>query len=288
MRLRSAGNPAGETGVTLSTFSRFALGTALSALTGLAPALASAGSTATTIRYGVTLAGLPIGTANLNINLSDGGPYKINAAAKVGGVISLISDGRGSASASGRLTSTVPIPSAYALNSIAGKKPQTVQMALASGNITAVELQPELPPRKDRVPVTTADKHGVLDPLSAMLVPVSGNGDALEPAACRRTLPVFDGATRFDVKLSYARTENVDGKGYSGPTIVCSARYVPIAGHRPDRDQTKFMVANRDIELWLAPLKGTHVLAPFKIIVGTQIGRLTLDATRFGGSGGDD
>jgi len=274
--------------VTISILTRLASGAALGALIGLAPALAAANSATTAIRYGVTLAGLPIGTANLSINLSEGGPYKINAAAKVGGVISLISDGRGSASASGKLGSAAPVPSSYALNSIAGKKPQTVQMALSAGNITAIDLQPDLPPRKDRVPVTAADKHGVLDPLSAMLVPVAGNGDALEPAACRRTLPVFDGATRFDIKLSYARTEQVDGKGYSGPTIVCSARYVPIAGHRPNRDQTKFMESNRDIELWLAPIKGTHVLAPFKIIVGTQIGRLTLNATRFGGSGGGD
>jgi Protein of unknown function (DUF3108) len=288
MPRRSAGASAGETGVTLSHFRKFVfLGAILGTGAGMAPALASAGSATTVIRYGVTLAGLPIGTANLNISVSDGGPYKINAAAKVGGVISLISDGRGSASAAGTLGSAAPLPSSYALNSLAGKKPQTVQMALSGGNITAVELQPELPPRKDRVPVTPANRHGVLDPLSAMLVPVAG-GEALEPGACKRTLPVFDGATRFDVKLSYARTEHVDGKGYSGPSIVCSARYVPIAGHRPDRDQTKFMVANRDIELWLAPIKGTHVLAPFKIIVGTQIGRLTLDATRFGGSGGDE
>jgi len=274
--------------VTLVTFRKFALGIGMSVLAGLSTASASANSASTAIRYGVTLAGLPIGTASLNINFSEGGPYKINAAAKVGGMLSLFSDGRGSASSSGTLGSAAPLPSAYALNSIAGKKPQSVQMALSSGNITAVELQPDLPARKDRVPVTATNKRGVLDPLSAMLVPVSGSGDALEPSACRRTLPIFDGATRFDIKLSYARTEQVDGKGYSGPSIVCTARYVPIAGHRPNRDQTKFMTANHDIELWLAPIKGTHVLAPFKIIVGTQIGRLTLDATRFGGSGGDD
>ncbi len=273
----------------ISNFQKLALGgVALGAALGAAISLepASARSATTAIRYGVTLAGLPIGTATLNINFSEGGPYRINAAAKVGGVISLISDGRGSASASGTLGSGAPLPSAYALTSTAGKKPQSVQMALSGGNVTAIELQPDLPPRKDRVPITTASKHGVIDPLSALLVPVPGGSEALAPGACRRTLPIFDGATRFDIKLSYARTEQVNGKGYDGPIIVCSARYVPIAGHRPNRDQTKFMVANRDIELWLAPINDTHVLAPFKIIVGTQIGRLTLSAARFGGNEG--
>jgi hypothetical protein len=277
-----------ENGVSISTSIKICFGLCLSAVTGFSPASASADSASTGIRYAITLAGLPIGTAALNINVNEGGPYRVNASAKVGGMLSLISDGRGSASASGTLGSLTPVPSSYSLSSIAGKKPQTVQMALSGGNITAVDLQPAIPPRKDRIPVTAVNERGVLDPLSAMVIPVSGGGEALSPAACKRTLPIFDGATRFNVTLTYARTEQVDAKGYAGPTIVCSARYVPIAGHRPNRDQTKFMVANRDIELWLAPIGRTRVLAPFKIIVGTQIGRLTRDATRFGGSGGDE
>jgi hypothetical protein len=268
--------------VTISHFFRSALGASLFIATGLAPSLAAAASAKTAINYGVTLAGFPIGTANLAINLSDGGPYKIDASAKVGGLIRLISDGRGSASSSGKLGSSQVRPTAYTLTSVAGKKPQSVQMALAGGNVTALQLQPDLPPRKDRVPLTDANKHGVIDPLSAVLVPVTGSA-TLDASACRRLLPVFDGAQRFDIRLSYARTEQVSGKGYAGPAIVCSARYVPIAGHRPSRSQTKFMVDNRDIELWLAPIGETHVLAPFKIIIGTQIGRLTLTASRFGG-----
>lgn len=273
-----------ETGVTISRFYRSALCAGLISIAGLVPSLAAAASASTAIRYGVTLAGLPIGSANLNIDLNEAGPYKIDASAKVGGLMSLISDGRGTASSSGRLGSSQVRPSAFALTAVAGKKPQTVQIALAGGNVTSVQLQPALIPRKDRVPVTEANKHGVIDPLSAVLVPVTTGNDLLAASACRRTVPVFDGAQRFDIKLSYARTEQVSGKGYAGPAVVCSARYVPIAGHRPTRSQTKYMVNNRDIEIWLAPIQGTHVLAPFKIVVGTQIGRLTLTASRFGGS----
>lgn len=270
--------------MTISRFIPSVLGAGFFLLAGLTPSLASAANANTVIRYGVTLAGLPIGTANLNIAVNEGGPYKIDASAKVGGLMSLVSNGRGTASSSGRLGSSQVRPSAFALTAIAGKKPQTVQIALASGNVTNVQLQPALIPRKDRVPVTEANKHGVIDPLSAALVPVTAGNDVLAAAACRRTVPVFDGAQRFDIKLAYARTEQVSSKGYAGAAVVCSARYVPIAGHRPTRSQTKYMVDNRDIEIWLAPIQGTHVLAPFKIIVGTQIGRLTLTASRFGGS----
>lgn len=269
--------------MTISRFFRSALGAGLFIAAGLTPSLAAAASANTVIRYGVTLAGLPIGSANLTINLSEGGPYKIEGSAKVGGLISLITDGHGSASSSGRLGPSQAKPSAYAATAVSGKKPQSVQMALAGGTVTTAQLQPELPPRQDRVPVTAANKRGVIDPLSAILVPVPGPADALGPAACARTLPIFDGAQRFDIRTSYARTEQVSAKGYTGPAVVCAARYFPIAGHRPSRSQVKYMVSNRDVEIWLAPIKGTHVLAPFKIIIGTQIGRLTLTAARFGG-----
>jgi hypothetical protein len=174
-----------ETGVTISHFFRSALGAGFLITAGLAPSLAAAASAKTAIDYGVTLAGFPIGTASLAINLSEGGPYKIEASAKVGGLIKLISDGRGSASSSGRLGPSQVRPSAYTLTSVAGKKPQSVQMALAGGNVTALQLQPDLPPRKDRVPLTDANRHGVIDPLSAILVPVAG-GATLDASACRR------------------------------------------------------------------------------------------------------
>ena len=254
---------------------------------GLAPLPAFANTGALVVRYGLTLAGLPIGTATVTFHVTDHGTYSIAAAAKVGGVMSLISDGRGSANASGHLGSDRPQPSAYALNSMSGKKPQTVQLALANGAVTATDIEPPPAPRGDRIPVRAADKRGVIDPLSALLVPVAGDANALTASACRRTLPVFDGAQRFDIPLSYSRTEHVRGNGYDGAVIVCSARYVPIAGHRPEREQTKFMAANRDLEFWLAPINGTHVLAPWRIVVGTQIGRLTIDTIRYGATGSE-
>ncbi len=36
---------------------------------------------------------------------------------------------------------------------------------------------------------------------------------------------MFDGATRFNVVLSYAETRPVQKPGYVGPVLVCTARY---------------------------------------------------------------
>ncbi|MDQ0468052.1 DUF3108 domain-containing protein [Labrys wisconsinensis] len=249
-----------------------------------APALAGSGAVA--IRYAMTLAGLPIGAAALDASVAGNGAYRIKVSARVGGILSLVSDGKGAATASGRMGTAKPMPTGYALNNISGNKQQTVQMVIADGAITDVAINPDLRYRSDRVPVTEADKRGVIDPVSAMLMPVAGGGETMAPAACDRTLAVFDGAQRFDIKLAYSRMDQVASKGYSGQAVVCSARYTPISGHRPDREQTKFMAANRDMEVWLAPVAGTRVLAPARIVVGTQIGRLVIAATRFAQGGG--
>jgi hypothetical protein len=233
------------------------------------------------VRYGMTVAGLPIGNAFLTATIHDD-DYKVTASAKVGGILSLISDGKGAATASGHVGSDRPIATGYALNTVSDDKQQTVRMALSQSRITNVELRPPVPPRSDRIPVRDADKQGVIDPLSALLMPVSGTRDILAHDACTRTLPVFDGAQRFDVTLFFSRMETVRSEaGYSGPALVCSARYKPISGYRPNRGQTKFMADNKDLEIWLAPIEGTRVLAPWRIVVGTQVGRLVIEAERF-------
>ena len=98
---------------------------------------------------------------------------------------------------------------------------------------------------------------------------------------CNRILPIFDGGARFNITLSYSGTKQVKAKGYSGPAMVCSARYTPVAGHRPDKPATKFMADNRDLEVWMAPVGQTHVAAPFKISVKTMTGTAVIEALEF-------
>ena len=154
-------------------------------------------------------------------------------------------------------------------------------MALARGNVTQSEVTPPLVDMEDRVPVTAANKRGIMDPASALLMPAHASGDLTNPENCNRTLPVFDGATRFNVVLSYAETRAVEKPGYAGPVLVCSARYQAIAGHRPDRPGVRFVEENRDMSDWLAPVEGTRVLIPLRISVMTTIGTNIIEATRW-------
>jgi hypothetical protein len=149
-------------------------------------------------------------------------------------------------------------------------------MGLGGGSVRQLSAIPELSERDDRVPIKSSHKRGVMDPLSAALLPVAASGEKV----CNRTLPIFDGWTRYDIRLAYAGTKAVSVPGFKGDAVVCSARWVPVAGHREGRESTRFMADNRDLEAWFVPA-GENLMLPFKIAVQTMKGRLVVTARQF-------
>jgi hypothetical protein len=208
------------------------------------------------VSYDITLAGLPMGKADLSSSFA-GAKYEMEGRAKLTGLAMILTGGKGEASASGTLADDAP--------------PRSSSFAVVS--------KTPLEPRPDRVPVKAADKRGVVDPMSALLMPAVASKNLTDPANCDRTIPVFDGASRMNVVLSYGETKNVEVPGYSGPVLVCNARYVPISGHRSERPATKFMQENKDISVWLAPVEGPRLLFPLKVSVRTMIGMGEMQAS---------
>lgn len=229
-------------------------------------------------RYEVSLLGLTLGTANL-VGGFDAGGYKLDAIAKMTGLIGGFTGGRGSGASSGSISGGKPVPAAFAINSANSSESRTVRMALDGGSVAAVEIEPPIDAKPDRVPLNDSHKRNIVDPLSAFIMPIDAKGGSA--AACNRTLAIFDGAARYDIKLSYSGTRQVKLEGYSGPVSVCQARYVPIAGHRALRPSTKFMAENKDISAWLAPVAGTNVMVPVRISVKTMIGTAVIEASMF-------
>ncbi|KAB1071138.1 DUF3108 domain-containing protein [Methylobacterium planeticum] len=247
------------------------------------PRLARVVPAAVSVDYGVNLAGIPIGTAHL-AGAFEGARYRMDVSAQLTGLVGAITGGMGSARSSGTIAAG-PQPSTFSIATRTANSGIAVRMALARGNVVQSEVTPPLIDMGDRVPVTAANKRGVMDPASALLMPAQARGDLTDPENCNRTLPVFDGATRFNVVLSYAETRAVEKPGYSGPVLVCNARYQAVAGHRPDRPGVRFMEENRDMSVWLAPVDGTRVLLPMRIAVRTTLGTNIIEATRWVRSG---
>lgn len=230
--------------------------------------------------YTITLAGLSIGKASLAGSVTQEG-YTLNMSAGLTGLVGAISKGSGNGTSRGSF-STMPLTNGFSMQASNGTITRTIQFSAAGGAIKSVAINPplEIGP-EGRVPLQPQHRANVLDPLSALVMPSKG-ADPLDKANCERRLPVFDGTARFDVLLTYVGVRNVKAEsGYSGPALVCAARYVPIAGHRPDRRAIKFMQENRDISAWLVPVNNGSALMPYRISVRTMIGTSVIEARRF-------
>lgn len=230
--------------------------------------------------YEVSLLGLTLGKASLSGGI-DGSRYKLDVQAKLTGLVGGFTGGRGSGVATGNLNGGKLSPATFAISSANSSESRTVRMALDRNAVQAVAIEPPIDPKPDRVPLKDDHRRNIMDPLSAFLMPVEASGRNAGAAACNRTLPIFDGAARYDIKLSYAGTREVSIDGYSGPVSICQARYVPIAGHRSLRPSTKFMAENKEITTWLAPVAGTSVMLPVRISVKTMIGTAVIEASSF-------
>ena len=237
----------------------------------------SAQAQSVSARYGVAILGLSIGSANVN-GVLDGGSYRIEATTKLSGLASLASSSKGSAVSTGALVKNFVAPATYATTSANSDITRTVRMALGGGAVKAIDISPPFEDKAGRVPLTDDSKRNVIDPMSAVIMGVPAGQPLEGPSACNRSLPIFDGYTRFNVNLTFVGVKQVKTKGYAGPVSVCAVRYQPIAGHRPERSATKFMVNNKQIEVWLAPVEKAHVVVPYRIAVQTQVGMLVVEA----------
>lgn len=232
------------------------------------------------MRYAISLIGLPIGVASVSGTL---GPkaYRFEANGKLTGLAGVIIDSKGAATSTGTLVGGRAVPASFAATAANSDYVMTIRMSEAKGNATAFQITPAFEPLPDRVPLTSADTRNIIDPLSSFFMPVPGDGEVIGPAACNRTLSLFDGGVRFDIVLSFTGTRQVDSPAYHGPVAICSARYKPYAGHRPDRPSTKFMVDNKDMSVWLAPVGGTRYVVPYRVSVLSMVGTTVIEATSF-------
>ncbi len=232
------------------------------------------------IAYDISLLGLTIGNATLTGDVGSE-RYRMEIKARLTGLAGSVTGGRGAGTVSGAMgglpTGGLPAASSFAVTAANSSEQRTVRMNMEKSAVSGAEITPPLDEKPDRVPVLDEHRRGVMDPMSALMMPVA-NGDARN--ACNRKIPIFDGAARYDITLSYAGTKQVSGDGYEGPVTICAVRYSPIAGHR-NRKPVRFMAENRDIAVWLAPVAGAKLMLPYRISMKTMVGTLVIEASRY-------
>ena len=209
--------------------------------------------------YEATLAGIPVGKGTWTIDIADD-QFSAAITGGTSGLLKAFASGTGTGAVQGRI----------------------VNGAVVSSNYAATTTTPKPPVDPDRLPVLDAHRRGVLDPMTGSMLRVPGTGELLTPEACRSATSVFDGRMRYELKLDYKRMETVKAeKGYYGPVVVCAMYFAPIAGYIPDRPVIKYLAAQRNIEITFAPVAGTRILVPFRMVIPTPLGIAMLEATQF-------
>jgi hypothetical protein len=232
-------------------------------------------------QYEATLSGIAVGKGAWTIDIGED-QFAGGALGGTAGLLKAFSSGSGTANVQGKIVGGALVPTFYTASTTTSKKSETIRITLAGGGVKESTIDPQPPVDADRIPVTDAHRKGVLDPMTAALLRVGGNGDPVSPEACRSGAAIFDGRMRYEIKLDFKRMDVVKAdKGYHGPAVVCAAYFTPVAGYIPDRPVIKYLVAQRDIEITFAPVVGTRILVPFRFRIPTPLGMAMLEATQF-------
>jgi len=230
------------------------------------------------VDYAISFARIPIGSAQMAADIGDE-EYEIALQGRASGVARVLASGEGEFLTRGTVKAGELAPTNFSSSINSGHEKLTIKMVLAAGDVTELSASAM---GEGRVPINDADRHGIIDPLTALLVSAGQSEGGLGEKACARRLPVFDGHRRYDLKLSFKREDKIKmEKGYTGPVVVCSLEYQAISGHYPSEPLVKFLSSGREIEVALAPAGATHLLAPVRLSVAGTLANLVIQATRF-------
>ncbi|MBO0662639.1 DUF3108 domain-containing protein [Jiella sp. MQZ9-1] len=235
---------------------------------------AYAQSQTVTTEYGMALLGLIVGKASFDTVMTDNS-FSVKGNLSSAGLGRLVSHTGGTSRVSGRVTNSGFLPERYGLDYTSDGKHWQSDVHFRSGRVTFTKVSPKRSKNEkpSYIPVETAQLRSVVDPLSGLMIRTH------DPASvCRRTLPLYDGWSRLDLRLSPNGTETVALEGYSGEAAVCNVRIQPVSGYDKSSKGLKFL-ESRTIEVWFAPIARPDVYVPVYASVPTTIGSLILQAT---------
>ena len=227
--------------------------------------------------YVVTVGGINVALVDVDLD-DDGARYGLALSAKVTGLGSVVASGTASARATGSSSGSALQSQAFSLETRANGEVFNVSVGYEGRNVTAFQVDPPVLDAYDRVPLERAHLTGVGDFLSAFVL--KGNG--LDRSLCDRTLRIFTGVERFNIAMGFLDTDEATSPrtGYQGPLVACSIKYQPVSGHFESSEMTSYLADTSRMILWYAPLGQTGYFIPYRVIIGTSMGDLSMVLTR--------
>lgn len=227
--------------------------------------------------YTVTMGGTQV--ANVDVTFADdGASYSLSGSAKVTGLAQLVVSGTARLQSSGASTSAGLRSQRFNLLTRASGEDFTVAITYAAGNVDSFKVDPPIVNNIDRVAIERKQLVGNINDMAAAFVLKGGQ---LGAGVCDRQMQIFTGVERFNLKLSYAKDDQATSKrtGYQGPVVLCSVRYTPVSGHYTSSEVTQDLMSKERILIWYAPLATPGYFIPYRALVTTESGDLSVVLT---------
>jgi hypothetical protein len=232
-----------------------------------------------TAEYDISFNGFNIGSFQLNSNIQDD-EYRMKGTAQISVLAGMLFEWRGDTTSSGRVAAKAPRPESYSFGYKTAERRETISIEFTNNNVKQVAVNPPHREPAGRIPVTRNHMRNVVDPLSAIVLLTNVGSNKSGTEVCTRKLPIFDGKARYDLQLSYKKTQSVTtGHGYSGPAYICKVKFQPISGHRRGDSESQYAAANEGIEIWMIPLAQADLYVPYYIYIPTAVGTATLTSS---------
>ena len=248
----------------------------LAALALLASLPAAAAEADATASYVLTLGGINIAAMDVDLK-DDGSRYSLDLSANVAGLGAVVASGTASASSAGSSSGSTLVAQDFELKTRANGETFTVDVSFAGRDVAAFKVEPPILDNYDRVPLERRHLTGVGDFISAFVI----KGDGLDEDLCQRRVGIFTGVERFNIAMSFAGTDEATSArtGYQGPVVLCSVDYDPISGHFTTSEITNYLADSDRIIIWYAPLGETGYFIPYRVLLGTNMGDLSMALT---------
>lgn len=226
--------------------------------------------------YTLSFLGIPVARANFD-STYEGNSYAVTGTVASAGLAAFFDDTHGTISSRGSFGRGTTRPDRFRTDYVSGKKASLVDIRFSGHRVTATQVVPQ--PRKRGatwIPLGANDLLGVADPIAATIIRAS----SLDKV-CGRTVKMYDGELRADLKLSEVSRREMSVKGFKGETVTCHMGFQPVSGYRTDKKALTFLRDRSRILVTFAPVGETGVYAPIHATVSTEIGTITVRARRF-------
>lgn len=228
------------------------------------------------VSYVVTVGGINVALVDIDFD-DDGSRYVFDLNARVTGLGSVVASGTATADITGSSSGSSLQSQRFQLETRANGEVFNVDVGFAGRNVETFTVNPPVLDSYDRVAIERAHLTGVGDFLSAFVL----RGATLDRSLCDQTLRIFTGVERFNIAMGFLDTDEATSPrtGYQGPLVACSVDYQPISGHFESSEMTSYMADTSRIIVWYAPLGASGYFVPYRVLIGTSMGDLSMILT---------